>query len=229
MRKFGAICILLALASPALIGRSGAQLTPEEVPPELKYIPESDLGDWEPPKELSEALPYYLSGFDPEGRPIWVWEFGKWDLRQFLEKGEKWEKLVDRYFDKWLWRLYDSTNIKATKELPVKDGELIVDFEGFSYRQYSSPAALGFFLKKMRTIAYALPLANDAFFINVNFVARNVVELLKPIIGKDFHRIQIFGTNPRTYLPALLKALPKDQLPEWYGGDKDFKPVKVYG
>ncbi|CAG7730766.1 unnamed protein product [Allacma fusca] len=69
MRKFGVICILLGLASPALIGRSGAQLTPEEVPPELKYILESDTGDWEPPKELAEALPYYLSGFDSEGRP----------------------------------------------------------------------------------------------------------------------------------------------------------------
>ncbi|CAG7826571.1 unnamed protein product [Allacma fusca] len=213
----------------ALIGRTEAQLNPEELPPELKHILESGIPEWEPPKELSEALPCYLSGFDFENRPIWVVEFGKWDLRSFLEKGEKWEKLVDRYVDKWLWRLYDSTYIKATKELPVKDGALIVDFEGFNYRQYSSPAALGFFLKKMRTVAHALPLTHDAFLINVNFVARNVVELLKPIIGRDFYRLQIFGTNPRTYRPAILKVFPKDQIPEWYGGDKDFKPVKVYG
>ncbi|CAG7826570.1 unnamed protein product [Allacma fusca] len=228
MPKF--LTIFFGIVSAAcLIPRSLSQLTPEEVPPELRYVVESDLEEYEPPKELSETLPYYLSGFDFDNRPIWVVEFGKWDLRSYLEKGDKWEKLVDKYVDKFFWRLYESTQIKGTEELPVKSGVLIVDFDGLTYRQFSSPAALAFYFKKLRALVFALPFAQNVFAVNVNYASRNLLEIVRPIIGKDFHRVDIFGTNPNRYRPALLRVLPKNQLPQWYGGDKDFKPVKVYG
>ncbi|CAG7827178.1 unnamed protein product, partial [Allacma fusca] len=48
-----------------------------------------EIDSWEPPLNLQRAYPYYLTGFDEENRPIWVSEWGKFDLRKIVEGGNK--------------------------------------------------------------------------------------------------------------------------------------------
>ena len=72
-------------------------------------------------------------------------------------------------------------------------------------------------------------LIRNSFFCTANFVATNMVNLLRPTFGENFNKFQVFGTNSATWIPLLLKNIPRDQLPERYGGTKDFKPVRVYG
>ncbi|CAG7831926.1 unnamed protein product [Allacma fusca] len=154
-----------------------SQLSEEELPPQLRYLLHSDLDKWEPPVEFSQMFPYYLSGFDYENRPIWVVEVGKWDLRSVIERGPEWEKLFDTYADKILWEFWNSTNIKTTLEFPVKDGVLIVDFDGLDRNQLQSPGAVAYFFKKLRVVVSALPLAHGVYIVNANFIARNVINL----------------------------------------------------
>jgi hypothetical protein len=195
----------------------------------LQYILESDVDTWEPPIEISANFPYYLSGFDSENRPIWVLEFGKWDIRSLVEKREDLIDDLKKHVDQWLYRMYKSTGTKATPENPVKDLIVILDTEGLDLHQVSSAPALIVLIQHIRKIASCLQFAYVAYVVNASFVAKNLINLVKPLVSRDFARVEVLGTNPSHNRQVLLRNIPSDQLAEWYGGAKDFKPVQVYG
>ncbi|CAG7727308.1 unnamed protein product, partial [Allacma fusca] len=62
-----------------------------------------------------------------------------------------------------------------------------------------------------------------------NSFFENVWKVTGPIIGKYFQTVTVFGANPEAWRPLLLQKIPQDQLPEWYGGSKSHKPIKVFG
>ncbi|CAG7820826.1 unnamed protein product, partial [Allacma fusca] len=68
----------------SFMGRSRAfgNLTFEET---ANFIDTQDT--WEEPQYLREMYPYYLSGYDYEGRPIWIVEFGKFNIKKTVEMG----------------------------------------------------------------------------------------------------------------------------------------------
>lgn len=66
------------------------------------------------------------------------------------------------------------------------------------------------------------------FYFTANYVAENLLNLMKPLFGEEFNKMQIYGTNSAKWLPVILKNIPRNQLPEWYGGIKEFKPVEIY-
>ncbi|CAG7719317.1 unnamed protein product, partial [Allacma fusca] len=36
----------------------------------------------------------------------------------------------------------------------------------------------------------------SAYFINVNFFAEKILNLVRPVLGKEFAKFEIYGTNP---------------------------------
>ncbi|CAG7821959.1 unnamed protein product [Allacma fusca] len=50
-------------------------------------LPDSEIFAFDVPTEIQEEFPYYLSGYDEEGAPIWIFEGGKWDMRKYVEQG----------------------------------------------------------------------------------------------------------------------------------------------
>ncbi|CAG7825499.1 unnamed protein product [Allacma fusca] len=65
--------------------------------------------------------------------------------------------------------------------------------------------------------------------VNVNPLAEKLLQLAKPLAGKFLERMEIHGTNKRKWMPRILRKIPRDQLPEAYGGYKNFKPIEFYG
>ncbi|CAG7825412.1 unnamed protein product [Allacma fusca] len=53
----------------SVISTINGQILSEEIPPELKFVLDPELGKWKSPEELERLCPYYLSGFDEEERP----------------------------------------------------------------------------------------------------------------------------------------------------------------
>ena len=72
-------------------------------------------------------------------------------------------------------------------------------------------------------------LTNFSGFSLANYLADTLINIARPALGKEFSRVDVYGTNPSKWKPILRRIIPEDQLPEWYGGSKDFRPVKVYG
>ena len=67
-------------------------------------------------------------------------------------------------------------------------------------------------------------------FVSVaNYITDTFLRLAKTVFGRLFEVLEVHGSNRAAWIPRLLRLFPRDQLPEWYGGTKDHKPVAVYG
>ena len=75
--------------------------------------------------------------------PVWVLEFGKYDFRSELEKGEDHEKNVNKYIEQWMYRMLKSIPDKkdASTDEPDSTREVVIilDFDGYEIRQLGSP------------------------------------------------------------------------------------------
>ncbi|CAG7786330.1 unnamed protein product [Allacma fusca] len=171
-----------------------------------------DLGKWKSPEELVRICPFYLSGFDEEERPIWVIEMGVWPTRDILEKGPEWEKAYSKYTNQILNRIFDSFKIRSTTENPVTEFNLIVDLDNFKIRYFQSIKAVSFTTEKFKLLTSAATFAHAAFVVNTNFFSEIVLNLMRPVLGKALERVEVFGSNSKTWIPKMLKMLPQNQL-----------------
>ncbi|CAG7725810.1 unnamed protein product [Allacma fusca] len=163
-----------------------------DIPEGLQEIYKRNLSAWKAPRNFSKALPYYLSGYDEQKRPIWVCEFGKWDIRSFIEKGEESLDTLDKYVDHTLLTIYNSSISKDNKTIMAIG---IMDWDGFQESQLFSVQTMNFYIEKTRLIYFVMGHAYHAYLINVNFVARTVLDMTKPILGEEFAKVEVFGTN----------------------------------
>ncbi|CAG7837196.1 unnamed protein product, partial [Allacma fusca] len=131
-------CLIVSLLLVIDFVPLDGQLLKEDLAPELRYLFEEDYDTWEAPAGIQKNYPYYLSGFDDDGRPIWVVEIGKWDIKSAVERGEEWEKIFTKYCNQWLYRVIQSVGLKSTEENTVKEAITIHDYEGFSLDQLNS-------------------------------------------------------------------------------------------
>ena len=67
------------------------------------------------------------------------------------------------------------------------------------------------------------------FLIAANFVTQIAADIVRPFAGRLMERVDIYGTNKAKWTQELRRILPEETIPTWYGGPKDFTPVKVYG
>ena len=72
-------------------------------------------------------------------------------------------------------------------------------------------------------------MTNYVIIISVNYFAQTVVNALRPVMGQLLEKVETYGSNKESWMPRLGRIMPSKSLPEWYGGDKDFKPVAIYG
>ncbi|CAG7834324.1 unnamed protein product [Allacma fusca] len=194
---------------------------PEGVPPELVHLYNRGLENWKAPADFHAKFPYYHSGYDEDGKLVWVLELGKWDIQSAMEQGPEIRDLMDKYADQAVLTIYNSTYSK-NGITPVLG---IVDMDGYSLKQLTSIKTVEFIVLKLRIIVIALTNAQSAYFINTNFVAQSFLNLVKPLLGRQFEKMEVYGTNKATWMAKILKDIPRDQLPSWYGGTEDFKPM----
>ena len=130
----------------------------------LQYLYKWDTDTWEPPAEFYQKFPYYLSGYDDEGRPsklvfaklsrinpeklltisriltVWIIELGRWDIKSALNNGSDYKATFDRYVDKLMYRILRSIGEKEFEDIdePVRQVTLIYDMEGYGIEQLQS-------------------------------------------------------------------------------------------
>ncbi|CAG7724575.1 unnamed protein product, partial [Allacma fusca] len=62
-----------------------------------------------------------------------------------------------------------------------------------------------------------------------NYATKLAADIARPAVGRLMEKVEVYGTGRATWLPKLLKLFPMDILPSWYGGNKNFKPLLLYG
>jgi len=200
-----------------------------------------EILSWESPYKLKKNLPYFLSGFDEDGCPIWIAEYGKWDVRGQIDTFGF--EQVQEYMRQVITTMYTSAERERVKELVGNNQtevgaceslefNIIIDLDEFSHRQLGNPQALTTALNLVRTML-SLEGKSERLKgitgINSNYLGNTLYSFVAPFLGSLANKITVSGTNPDRWKPSLLKMFPKSALPSWMGGFKDFKPVRVYG
>ncbi|CAG7716020.1 unnamed protein product [Allacma fusca] len=192
--------LILIYFSFSTISFVKAQIPNDEVPAELQFLTTGEYDTWTPPSDIAKNYPYYLSGFDDQNRPIWVLEFGKWDIRAALLKDEEYVKALDMHIDQATWNFFTSTVLRASPDAPNKEFIVLIDAEGYNLAQLNSAKAVSFVVRKLTMITIATRFASSVYAVNVNFAAERLLSLLKPFLGREFEKFIIFGTNSAMYI-----------------------------
>ncbi|CAG7784729.1 unnamed protein product, partial [Allacma fusca] len=123
------------------------------------------------------------SGYDDDGVPIWVAEMGKWDPRKSVEAGPERKRNFQLYEIQFLARCIASAQWNSSEDNPRKEFNLILDMEGYSSRQISSPETLDLQLWGARQYSNAFVYLKQATVVNGNFIFTTLWDLMKPILG----------------------------------------------
>ncbi|CAG7723337.1 unnamed protein product [Allacma fusca] len=189
-------------------------------------LTDSEVMAFDPPEEIKVAFPYYLSGYTEDQVPIWIFEAGKWDMRKYAELGGEQYDAMDIHVHKMFLTFKESAlNSSAQQYIAM------ADMEGLNIRQAGHPKTVQFMVQQFARLER---IARDGWlklgvFVNSNLLFDGVLKIGMPLLGSLQNVIEVYGSNKDAWIPKLLKLLPKDQLPEHYGGPVDHKIVKFFG
>ena len=216
------------------------------------------VDDWVAPLEIRTWFPYYLAGHDENGSPLYVLEYGNWKFIEALANGKgdaaKVKQDFWKYFQQGVYRMFRDGKANDTQGVGV-----IFDWNGFSLANYADPIAIELALRQFAALNSIYKVLNYAILINskslvthsanneptgfsvkyetsvvhlllaANFAAENFLRIAKPFIGNILEKCEIFGAQKAKWLPHILKKVSPSQLPHWYGGDEDWKPMLMGG
>ena len=67
------------------------------------------------------------------------------------------------------------------------------------------------------------------YFTIASYPAVRLINIVLPLLGSLLENVEVYGENKNKWQPAILRFIPQDQIPQWYGGVKGHVPLKVYG
>ncbi|CAG7825794.1 unnamed protein product [Allacma fusca] len=195
---------------------------------------ERTIMDFKVPEEVKKDFPYYLSGYDKSGAPIWIWPLGRWEIRKWVGKGGEDLKNVETYANQMFLRFRLSTspgNLTEVNNVERAGFICIADLDGFPVRKITHAPTLKFTLSLIQEWAASIKAVDvkTVFIINANSIFMTLWDLSKSLLGDMNKIIQTHGNNRANWKVQLRQHIPQDQLPEIYGGDKMHKFVQVYG
>ncbi|CAG7701541.1 unnamed protein product [Allacma fusca] len=191
-----------------------------------------DLSTWEAPAELLQKFPFYQAGYGVNNRPVWVFEFGKYDFKEQVSKGKERTAELARFMYQCALIMMEEgfrgRDISGTNK-NITQGLGISDLDEYQFSQFTHRPTITALLETFKTYSNLLnPVFSKLLFINVGFDPNLLKAFGTPLFGPLAKKMEIFGRMNK-WEPVLKKLVPDQSLPTWYGGSKDFKPVKVYG
>ncbi|CAG7837505.1 unnamed protein product [Allacma fusca] len=194
-----------------------------------KYIGNitEDIENWVPPAEFPEKFPYYISGYDYDNRAILVVELG--NSIPYLKRGGQGLEDLGNYVSQFVERVgsgYFTKSPDVNSDAFSDEVIPILDYEGITAEQLFSVENTVFNMDKLGKLNQYYDKIPFGFIVNVSAVTMQFIEMMKPRLGQVFQKMEIYGTQPKVWIPRLLRQLPQDQLNCKYGGVRDCNPVE---
>ena len=176
------------------------------------------IDKWQMPEALEKYLPYGIFGEDIEGRPVIYLRIGRTDLKGISQCASKSDFL--RYME-----FKCQEGVKKCRMQSEKHGRhidqciFVVDLEGLSLQTHFHTRALSYLKALIRSseenypemTAMALILTNSPFF-------HLCWELISHFIDEGTKN-KIHFIRPNEYEAKLVRFIPREHLPECYGGN----------
>lgn len=196
-----------------------------------KHWNADNLDNLEIPEKLKTYLPYGLSGYDKDGAPVIVVPFAGMDMYGTLHV------ITQKEFVQIMIKILDGF-LKLAREQSKKHGEIanqltvIFDMEGFNLKQYLWKPAGELIITFLQMYEANYPeILKMCFMINAPKVFAFAFSLIKKFMDDyTLSKIQIYKVDPPKWKEAILKLVPKDQIPAYYGGtltDPDGNPKYI--
>jgi len=171
--------------------------------------------------DFREKFPYDNDGVTKDGLPILLVKFGKWNIREAVENGEKDQflryayQMTDRSVDT-LKKIVHKTKGSVTQVI------IIFDLKGYSFRQLMHRQTISTLSEWTRRSEELHPQQLKSFYvINAPKIMPILFGLLKPFMSTNtVSRVSIFGSNEVVWRKVLLEDISTDQLIEGYGGTR---------
>ncbi|CAG7732996.1 unnamed protein product [Allacma fusca] len=177
------------------------------------------------PLELLEKFPYYLSGYDNEGSPVWVMEFGKWDVRALVEAGGDLRWAFDSYMEAAWQRMVLSGQNKG-------GFNLIFNLDEYDPQQARHLDTLYTIINNFGMKFGQAVKTTDLkrlFVLHENTEFDPIWKLNLNFWGELGQQVEIYGNNKDVYIPRLLSLIRRTELPQHYGGIGSRWPAQIYG
>ncbi|CAG7709992.1 unnamed protein product [Allacma fusca] len=176
------------------------------------------LLSWEAPQVLRKEFPFYISGFDKEGSPVFIAPIGKWDIPKIVElkiKGE-YQRYIDQVLETAMMLIKHRS--KSNKSPTQFIG--IADLEGLTYRQFASKEIIELSIEALKRVEANYPeVLKGGYGINAPKIFTVFYALLKPFFSEYTQsKIRLFGSNSDEWRNFLRSHISPDQLPSQYGG-----------
>lgn len=193
-----------------------------------KQLDVDNFSEWEVPLIFKDYMPHGLSGYDKDGAPVIIVPFAGLDMYGILHAATQKEfiRATIKLFEYYL---------NLAKQQSKKHGEIanqltvIFDMEGFNLKQYLWRPASEIVIMLLQMYEANYPeILKMCFIINAPRVFAFAFSIVKKFMHEyTLSKIQIYKADPPKWRAAILKIVPKDQLPAHFGGslyDPDGNP-----
>ncbi|KAK0178529.1 hypothetical protein PV327_007410 [Microctonus hyperodae] len=177
------------------------------------------LVHWKEPQVIKENLPHGICGYDVDGAPVVVVPFAGLDLYGILHCTSRRDmiKATVKVLEHYLLMCQE----QAQKCGPAA-GQVIVifDMQDFNLRQYMWRPAGEVVITLIQMYEANYPeILKTCFIINAPKVFTFAFAIAKKFMNDyTISKIQIYKADPQKWKNAILKMVPKDQLPVFFGG-----------
>jgi len=190
----------------------------------LKWRKENDMDnilneDW---SAIAHQFPFYMDGYDKEGRPLVAVHYGRWKPRRLIVAGKR--KQVARYLDYILEKWYEKIREEEIRtDANVTQGVFILDLNGYSLMEHACLSCVPVYLEFMQHSADYYPYSTHRiYFLNTPRVANTLLRILEPVAAPEgWKTIRIHGVDKEEWKSDLLATIDSSQLPPILGGTKE--------
>ena len=120
------------------------------------------------PPEVRKWFPYYLAGYDDEGCPLYVIEYGKWNFAEALTKAkdgpDKMKDIFMKYFEQGVYRILRDGLANDAQGVGA-----IFDWDQFDFGNYADPSAIELGMKQFSMLDRLYNVLNYALVINSKY------------------------------------------------------------
>jgi len=176
-----------------------------------------DKEDW---SDMEEDYPWYLDGYDNEGKPILTANYDEWDIRKGVVAG-KIQRLM-----RWMTYAQES-GVRKVRELQaqgknVTQWDFIINMNNFNLIQHGCVQCLPLYTNFVSNYEQRYPGSCDKILLlNTPSVFEIVLNLIRPIMSAQTREaLKVYNNNREEWDHILFSDIRRDQLVKEYGGTK---------
>jgi len=169
---------------------------------------------------FEEEFAYSVDTFDKTGRPIITIDSGKWDVRQAVLSGQR-PRLV-RWMVKMMEDATKLVRMQQARGVNVTRWGMIYNLGYFNLVQSGCLQCLTVYTEFVQNYEKYYPNhASTITLVNTPGIFDVILRAIRPAMSPASRdTLQVYGTNKPQWQQALLKDIPKNQLPVEYGGTR---------